>query len=234
MHWYFNCIHVHCKKPSESSLKIYMRVTKRLVLTSCAKIKCLSQKCAVPFDVVITYNNIDGFMQPKQLARSACNWKSNVLQNFKCLQLHSVNSVNSYGIFRENNRVNCQMVSMECTAFMNCLCYAKFMPYVNQEESRTSLQQSRRGTKRMRMDEYLRSRRPLQAPTGVFPPNQPAGLSARLRVTSQVHEANYRAIRLKKTSHRHNAISQASIASRSLHHPLSFVPTKIWSMRLQC
>jgi len=40
-----------------------------------------------------------------------------------------------------------------------------------------------------------RSRRPIRAPIGVFPPNKSAGLSARSCViTSQVHEAFLRAI----------------------------------------
>ena len=39
------------------------------------------------------------------------------------------------------------------------------------------------------MRQQIRSRRPIQAPTGVFPPNESAGLSARSCVTSQVHEA---------------------------------------------
>ena len=38
------------------------------------------------------------------------------------------------------------------------------------------------------------SRRPIRAPTGVFPPNKSAGLSARSCVTSQVHEASLKAI----------------------------------------
>jgi len=38
------------------------------------------------------------------------------------------------------------------------------------------------------MRQQICSRRPIQAPTGVFPPNESAGLSARSCVTSQVHE----------------------------------------------
>ena len=44
------------------------------------------------------------------------------------------------------------------------------------------------------MHQQICSRRPIQAPTGVFPPNESAGLSARSCVTSQVHEAFPRAI----------------------------------------
>ena len=44
------------------------------------------------------------------------------------------------------------------------------------------------------VENLVRSRRPIQAPIGVFPPNKSAGLSARSCVTSQVHEAFLRAI----------------------------------------
>ena len=44
------------------------------------------------------------------------------------------------------------------------------------------------------MRQQICSRRPIQAPTGVFPPNESAGLSARSCVTSQVHEAFLRAV----------------------------------------
>jgi len=44
------------------------------------------------------------------------------------------------------------------------------------------------------MRQQICSRRPIQAPTGVFPPKESAGLSARSCVTSQVHEAFLRAI----------------------------------------
>ena len=40
----------------------------------------------------------------------------------------------------------------------------------------------------------IRSRRPIKAPTGVFPPNKSAGLSARSCITSHAHEAFLRAI----------------------------------------
>ena len=39
------------------------------------------------------------------------------------------------------------------------------------------------------MRQQIRSRRPMKAPTGAFPPNKSAGLSARSCVTFQVHEA---------------------------------------------
>ena len=39
------------------------------------------------------------------------------------------------------------------------------------------------------MRQRIRSRRPIKAPTGAFPPNKSAGLSARSCVTFQVHEA---------------------------------------------
>ena len=41
----------------------------------------------------------------------------------------------------------------------------------------------------LHMRKQIRSRRPIKALTGAFPPNKSAGLSARSRVTSQVHEA---------------------------------------------
>ena len=44
------------------------------------------------------------------------------------------------------------------------------------------------------MRQLICFRRPIQAPSGVFPPNKSAGLSARSCVTSQVHEAFLRAI----------------------------------------
>ena len=65
------------------------------------------------------------------------------------------------------------------------------------------------------------SRRPIQAPTGVFPPNKPAGLSSRSCVTSQVHEAFPRAI-FAPAGHRLNVfLRRRAPADLSIACPLS-------------
>ena len=75
-----------------------------------------------------------------------------------------------------------------------------------------------------------RSRRPIQAPIAVFPPNKSAGLSARSCVTSQVHELFLRAI-FAPAGHRPNVstFSQAPSASRSRHRLPSFLLMKYGS-----
>ena len=78
------------------------------------------------------------------------------------------------------------------------------------------------------MRQQICSRRPIQAPTGVFPPNKPAGLSARSCVTSQVHEAFLRAIFCPSRASS-QCFSQASGASRSQHRLSSFLLTKYGS-----
>ena len=75
------------------------------------------------------------------------------------------------------------------------------------------------------MRQQIRSRRPMKAPTGAFPPNKSAGLSARSCVMSQVHEAILRAIFCtSRTSSQ--CFSQAPGASRSQHRLSSFLLTK--------
>jgi len=73
------------------------------------------------------------------------------------------------------------------------------------------------------MRQQICSRKPIQAPTGVFPPNKSAGLSARSCVTSQVHEAFLRAIFCPSRS------QPAPGASRSQHRLSSFLLTKYGS-----
>jgi len=77
------------------------------------------------------------------------------------------------------------------------------------------------------MRQQICSRRPIQAPTGVFPPNESAGLSAHSGVTSQVHEAFLRAIFCPRASSQ--SFSQAPGASRSQHRLSSFLLTKFGS-----
>jgi len=64
------------------------------------------------------------------------------------------------------------------------------------------------------MRQQMCSRRPIQAPTGVFPPNESAGLSARSCVTSHVHEALLQAI-FAPAGHRLNVFLTTSIATDS-------------------
>jgi len=78
------------------------------------------------------------------------------------------------------------------------------------------------------MRQQICSIRPIQAPTGVFPPNESAGLSARSCVTSQVHEAFLRAIFCPSRASS-QCFSQASDASRSQHRLSSFLLTKYGS-----
>jgi len=78
------------------------------------------------------------------------------------------------------------------------------------------------------MRQQICSRRPIQAPTGVFPPNESAGLSARSCVTSQVHEAFLRAIFCPSRASS-QSFSQAPGASRSQHRLSSFLLTKFGS-----
>lgn len=59
-------------------------------------------------------------------------------------------------------------------------------------KTKRNTQQSQRRTKNgldLHMRYQIRFRGPIEAPTGVFPPNNSAGLSARLCVTPQVREA---------------------------------------------
>ena len=72
------------------------------------------------------------------------------------------------------------------------------------------------------------SRRPIQAPTDIFPPNESAGLSARSCVTSQVHEAILRAIFCPSRASS-QYFSQAPSASRSQHRLSCFLLTKYGS-----
>ena len=72
------------------------------------------------------------------------------------------------------------------------------------------------------MRQQICSRRPIQAPTGVFPPNESAGLSARSCVTSLVHEAFLRAIFCPSRASS-PCFSQAPGASRSQHRLSSFL-----------
>ena len=78
------------------------------------------------------------------------------------------------------------------------------------------------------MCQQIRSRRPIEAPTGAFPPNKSAGLSARSRVTSQVHETFLRAF-FCPSRESSQCFSQASGASRSQHRLSSFLLTKYGS-----
>ena len=67
----------------------------------------------------------------------------------------------------------------------------------------------------------------MKAPTGAFPPNKSAGLSARSCVTSQVHEVILWAIFFFCPSTAPSqCFSQASGASRSQHRLSSFLLTK--------
>ena len=68
----------------------------------------------------------------------------------------------------------------------------------------------------------------MQAPTGAFPPNKSAGLSARSCVKSQVHEAILWAIFCPSRASS-QFFSQASGASRSQHRLSSFLLTKYGS-----
>jgi len=72
------------------------------------------------------------------------------------------------------------------------------------------------------------SRRPIQAPSSVFPPNKSAGLSARSCVTSQVHEEFLRAI-FCPSRVSSQCFSQASGASRFQHRLSSVLLTKYGS-----
>ena len=78
------------------------------------------------------------------------------------------------------------------------------------------------------MSQQICSRRPIQAPSGVFPPSKSAGLSARSCVTSQAHEAFLRAISCPSRAS-FQCFSQASGASRSQHRLSSFLLTKYGS-----
>jgi len=78
------------------------------------------------------------------------------------------------------------------------------------------------------MHQQICSRRPIQAPTSVFPPNESAGLSARSCVTSQVHEAFLRAIFCPSRASS-QCFSQASGASQSQHRLSPFLQTKYGS-----
>jgi len=75
------------------------------------------------------------------------------------------------------------------------------------------------------MRQQICSRRPIRVPTGIFPPNKSAGLSARSCVTSQVHEAFIRAIFCPSRASS-QCFSQAPGASRSQHRLSSFLQTK--------
>ena len=75
------------------------------------------------------------------------------------------------------------------------------------------------------MRQKTRSRRPIGAPTGAFPPNKSAGLSAHSCVTSQVLEAiSWAIVCLSRASPQ--CFSQAPGASRSQHRLSSFLLTK--------
>ena len=78
------------------------------------------------------------------------------------------------------------------------------------------------------MRQQICSRRPIQAPTGIFPPNESVGLSARSCVTSQVHEAFLRAIFCPSRASS-QCFSQAPGASRSQHRLSSFLLTNYGS-----
>ena len=75
------------------------------------------------------------------------------------------------------------------------------------------------------MSQQICSRRPIQAPSGVFPPSKSAGLSARSCVTSQAHEAFLRAIYCPSRASS-QCYSQAPGASRTQHRLSSFLLTK--------
>jgi len=68
----------------------------------------------------------------------------------------------------------------------------------------------------------------MKAPTGAFPPNKSAGLSARSCVTFQVHEAILWAIFCPSRASS-QCFSQAPGASRSQHRLSSFLLTKYGS-----
>jgi len=71
------------------------------------------------------------------------------------------------------------------------------------------------------MHSRIRPRRPIQAPTGVFPPNKSAGLSARSCVTSQVHEAFLRAIFCPSRASSQCFLRRRAPADLSIACPLS-------------
>ena len=76
-----------------------------------------------------------------------------------------------------------------------------------------------------------RSRRPIKAPTGAFPPNKSARLNARSCVTSQVHESTkqFSGLFFAPSWASSQCFSQASGASRSQHRLSSFLLTKYGS-----
>ena len=69
------------------------------------------------------------------------------------------------------------------------------------------------------MRQQIRSRRPMKAPTGAFPPNKSAGLSARSCVTSQVHEAILWAIFLPQQGIVSMFFSGVGCANTNEHRP---------------
>ena len=79
------------------------------------------------------------------------------------------------------------------------------------------------------MRQQICSRRPFQAPTGVFPPNKPAGLSSRSCVTSQVHEALLRAI-FAPAGHRLSGVGRQPISAS----PVLFLANEVWITWLIC
>ena len=78
---------------------------------------------------------------------------------------------------------------------------------------------------------YLCCLWPIQAPTGVFPPNESAGLSARSCVTSQVHEAFLRAI-FAPAGHRLNVFSEpffSGVGRQPISaSPVLFLANEVW------
>ena len=73
----------------------------------------------------------------------------------------------------------------------------------------------------LQMRKRIRSRGPIKAPTGAFPPNKSAGLSAISCVTSQVHEAILWAI-FAPAGHRLNVfLRRRAPADLSIACPLS-------------
>ena len=82
------------------------------------------------------------------------------------------------------------------------------------------------------MRQQIRSRRPIKAPTGDFPPNMSAGLSARSCVTSKVHEeAVLWAIFFAPAGHRLNVfLRRRAPADLSIASPVLFPANEGWTI----
>ena len=106
---------------------------------------------------------------------------------------------------------------------------------LSEYQRKTSTQKSQRHKKNtlvLLVRQQICSRRPYQAPSGVFPPNKSAGLSARSCVTSQVHEAFLRAIfcHSRVSSQFLSGVRRQPISAS----PVLFLAHVVWITWLQC